>query len=174
MNTCDICVAGQFENSTNACEAMLLTREYVRVLARDGLAALSETSAGIYYIPFKTGCSLVFSYSGQSIPNRLDVKKEKGVKIYFDAVETAARVEQVKVTVARVFADAPALLAKWKPDAVEQLVGHVAAHEVAHLQHMDHSAAFWGAVEQIYGPCAKQREWLRRDGAKLHAFRFED
>lgn len=56
-------------------------------------------TTGIYYIPFKTGCSLVFSYSGQSIPNRLDVKKDKGVKIYFDAVETAARVEQVKLKV---------------------------------------------------------------------------
>ena len=99
-------------------------------LSRDGLTALANTSAGIYYIPFKTGCSLVFSYSGQSIPNRLDVKKEKGVKIYFDAIETAARVEQVKKKTASVFADAPALLARWAPDAVEQLVWHVAAHEV--------------------------------------------
>ena len=27
--------------------------------------------AGIYYIPFKTGCSLVFSYSGQLRPHCL-------------------------------------------------------------------------------------------------------
>ena len=58
--------------------------------------------------------------------------------------------------------------------APPDVLDYVAAHEVAHLQHMDHSPAFWGAVERIYGPCAKQREWLRRDGAKLHAFRFED
>jgi len=102
-------------------------------LSKDGLQALASTMAGIYYIPFKTGCSLVFSYSGQSIPNRLDVKKEKGVKIYFDAVETAARVEQVKVKVAKIFANAKTeVLDKYKPDAVEQLVWHVAAHEVGH------------------------------------------
>ena len=38
---------------------------------------------GIYFIPFKTGISLQFSFSGQSIPNREDVKQAKGVKIYF-------------------------------------------------------------------------------------------
>ena len=102
-------------------------------LSKDGLTALGNTMAGIYYIPFKTGCSLVFSYSGQSIPNRLDVKKDKGVKIYFDAIETAARVEQVKVKVKEFFEDADALvLRKYEPDAVEQLVWHVAAHEVGH------------------------------------------
>jgi len=102
-------------------------------LARDGLTALSNTMAGIYYIPFKTGCSLVFSYSGQSIPNRLDVKKEKGVKIYFDVVETQARVEQVKKRVLHLFANATdEVIKKYRPNAVDQLVWHVAAHEVGH------------------------------------------
>ncbi|NVO21984.1 M48 family metallopeptidase [Donghicola mangrovi] len=58
--------------------------------------------------------------------------------------------------------------------APRDVLDYVAAHEVAHLQHMDHSPAFWATVERIYGPCADQREWLRRDGAKLHAIRFED
>lgn len=77
------------------------------------------------------GCSLVFSYSGQSIPNRLDVKKEKGVKIYFDAIETAARVKQVAAKVLTLFEEAQTeVLDRFQPDAVEQLVWHVAAHEV--------------------------------------------
>lgn len=102
-------------------------------LSADGLTALGNTIAGIYYIPFKTGCSLVFSYSGQSIPNRLDVKTEKGVKIYFDAIETMARVEQVKEKVMIIYADArKSVIDKFKPDAVDQLVWHVAAHEVGH------------------------------------------
>ena len=102
-------------------------------LSADGLTALSNTMAGIYYIPFKTGCSLVFSYSGQSIPNRLDVKKEKGVKIYFDAIETMARVEQVKAKVENIFLNGKReVVDKFKPDAVDQLVWHVAAHEVGH------------------------------------------
>ena len=42
-------------------------------LARSGLKALSTTMAGIYFIPFKTGASLQFSFSGQSIPNRVEV-----------------------------------------------------------------------------------------------------
>jgi hypothetical protein len=50
-----------------------------------------------------------FSFSGQSIPNRVDVKEEKGVKIYFDPVETAARVEINKNLVKMCYheADAP-------------------------------------------------------------------
>ena len=101
-------------------------------IASDGLGALANTLAGIYYIPFKTGIALQFSFSGQSIPNRINVKNEKGVKIYFDPVETAARVELGKGLVAKTFADPDAVLAKYKPDAVEQLVWHVAAHEVGH------------------------------------------
>ena len=88
--------------------------------------------AGIYYQPFKCGCSLVFAYSGQSIPNRLEVKQDLGVKIYFDAVETQARVEQVKLKVMEVFEDGKGVVESWNPNAVEQLVWHVAAHEVGH------------------------------------------
>jgi len=101
-------------------------------LAKDGLKALSNTLAGIYYIPFKTGIALQFSFSGQSIPNRIDVKNDKGVKIYFDAVETAARVELGKGLIRKTFLDPEAVLEKYKPDAAEQLVWHVAAHEVGH------------------------------------------
>jgi len=104
-------------------------------IARGGLTALSNTLAGIYFIPFKTGISLQFSFSGQSIPNRENVKVEKGVKIYFDAVETAARVEINKVLVAKCFHEASGaggVLTLYPPDAVEQLVWHVAAHEVGH------------------------------------------
>ena len=102
-------------------------------LSGKGLAALSNTMSGIYHIPFKTGMSLQFSYSGQSIPNRLDVKVEKGVKIYCDAVETQARVAQNEKLVEKVFADAAeSVIRKYKPDALDQLVWHVAAHEVGH------------------------------------------
>ena len=47
-------------------------------LARAGLKSLSNTMAGIYAIPFKTGISLQFSFSGQSIPNREAVREAKG------------------------------------------------------------------------------------------------
>lgn len=101
-------------------------------IANAGLTALQNTMAGIYYIPFKTGISLQFSFSGQSIPNRQDVAVEKGIKIYFDAVETAARVQLNMALIEKVFKDPAGVIAKYKPEAVEQLVWHVAAHEVGH------------------------------------------
>lgn len=111
-------------------------------IARDGLTALTNTLAGIYYIPFKTGISLQFSFSGQSIPNRENIKVEKGVKIYFDAVETEARVELNKDLIRKVFHDPAGVIEKYKPEAVEQLVWHVAAHEVGHaIYNLDAVAA---------------------------------
>lgn len=104
-------------------------------LSKSGLTALGNTMAGIYFIPFKTGASLQFSFSGQSIPNRQDVAADKGIKIYFDAVETQNRVEINRKLVLMMFheADSPdGVLTKFPPDAVDQLVWHVAAHEVGH------------------------------------------
>lgn len=106
-----------------------------------GLQALSKTNAWLVYSPFSTGCSLAFTYSGQSVPNRLNVKKEKGVKIYFNLVETDARLEQTKTKVKQLFWEADKLLDLVKPRGVDQLVWHVAAHEVGHaiyqLRHME-------------------------------------
>ena len=42
-------------------------------LAKKGLYALSQSNAAIYYLPFHTGMSLHFRFSGQSIPNRPEV-----------------------------------------------------------------------------------------------------
>ncbi|WP_291733266.1 M48 family metallopeptidase [Leisingera sp. F5] len=49
---------------------------------------------------------------------------------------------------------------------------YVAAHEVAHLQEMNHSAAFWAVVERLYGRYEAPRSWLREYGAGLHRYRF--
>ncbi|GAB5435230.1 M48 family metallopeptidase [Falsiruegeria mediterranea] len=50
---------------------------------------------------------------------------------------------------------------------------YVAAHEVAHLNEMNHSQAFWDLVEDIHGPYFQQRQWLRDEGASLHRYRFD-
>lgn len=67
-----------------------------------------------------------------------------------------------------------ALMYSWRlilaPPAV---LRYVAAHEVAHLQEMNHSAAFWNVVEQIHGHYQTPRSWLREHGASLHRFRFD-
>lgn len=59
-------------------------------------------------------------------------------------------------------------LAMAPPDVLD----YVAAHEVAHLRHMDHSDTFWRAVASLRPDYAQQRAWLRRHGDELLAFRF--
>jgi predicted metal-dependent hydrolase len=56
--------------------------------------------------------------------------------------------------------------------APSRVLDYVAAHEVAHLKHMDHSPAFWSAVEALFPNHRPERDWLRRHGATLHRYRF--
>lgn len=50
---------------------------------------------------------------------------------------------------------------------------YVAAHEAAHLVHMDHSRAYWDAVARIMPDYAAHRAWLRTHGAALHGYTFD-
>jgi predicted metal-dependent hydrolase len=58
--------------------------------------------------------------------------------------------------------------------APDHVFTYVVAHEVAHLTHMDHSAAFWRTVGQLMPQGAEEaksaRDWLRRHGAVLHGY----
>ncbi|WP_374301762.1 M48 family metallopeptidase [Paracoccus sp. (in: a-proteobacteria)] len=67
------------------------------------------------------------------------------------------------------------LMFSWRlamaPPAV---LDYVAAHEVAHLRHMDHSPRFWAAVAGLMPDYAPQRDWLRRHGSDLMAWQFRD
>lgn len=44
----------------------------------------------------------------------------------------------------------------------------VVAHEVAHLVHPNHGAAFWALARELGGDPAPHRRWLARHGACLH------
>ncbi len=57
--------------------------------------------------------------------------------------------------------------------APPEILHYVAAHEVAHLAEMNHSAAFWSQVERLFGPYKAARHWLRDNGAELHRYRFD-
>lgn len=65
------------------------------------------------------------------------------------------------------------LMFSWRlamaPPAV---LDYVAAHEVAHLERMDHSPAFWRVVDRLCPGWQAQRAWLRSEGTRLQAFRF--
>jgi len=58
--------------------------------------------------------------------------------------------------------------------APPEVLDYVAAHEVAHLLHMNHGPDFWSAVARLYGDHRSARSWLRREGAALHRYRFGD
>jgi predicted metal-dependent hydrolase len=44
---------------------------------------------------------------------------------------------------------------------------YVAAHEVAHLAHMNHSDAFWRQVAQLTDHTDTAVAWLHREGPRL-------
>lgn len=58
--------------------------------------------------------------------------------------------------------------------APPDVLDYVAAHEVAHLAEMNHSPAFWALVHDLCPAHDAPRRWLRRNGAELHRYRFDD
>ena len=66
------------------------------------------------------------------------------------------------------------LMFSWRLAMAPPLVlDYVAAHEVAHLAHMDHSDRFWAEVERLMPGHAPHRAWLRAHGADLQAWQFK-
>ena len=54
--------------------------------------------------------------------------------------------------------------------APSQVLDYVAAHEVAHLREMNHSARFWKLVNQTMPAHEVARRWLRQHGQDLHRY----
>lgn len=49
---------------------------------------------------------------------------------------------------------------------------YVAAHEACHLIEMNHSAAYWTLVEQVYPDYKQHKQWLKRNGTLLHSYQL--
>lgn len=47
------------------------------------------------------------------------------------------------------------------------ILDYVVVHELCHLTHMDHSPAFWQAVEKVYPDYRNARKWLKDHGSEL-------
>ncbi|RBA23285.1 M48 family metallopeptidase [Herminiimonas fonticola] len=60
------------------------------------------------------------------------------------------------------------ILFHWKVIlAPHRVVDYVVIHELCHLKHHDHSAAFWKSVERLMPDYLECKEWLRVEGAKF-------
>lgn len=53
--------------------------------------------------------------------------------------------------------------------APPEVLDYVAAHEVAHLVHANHSPSFWAVCGELAGDVRGSRRWLKLHGAELHA-----
>ena len=54
--------------------------------------------------------------------------------------------------------------------APPHVLDYLAAHEVAHLVHMDHSPAYWAVAERLAPDLVVSEAWLKANGAGLHRF----
>lgn len=50
------------------------------------------------------------------------------------------------------------------------VVDYIAAHEVAHLRHANHSPRFWQCVHQLHPHTEQARRWMREHGNSLYLF----
>ncbi len=53
--------------------------------------------------------------------------------------------------------------------APPEVLDYLAAHEVAHLVEMNHSAQFWALTKRLCPGTDQHKGWLRVNGAKLHS-----
>ena len=51
--------------------------------------------------------------------------------------------------------------------APPEVLDYVVVHELCHRRHMNHSPAFWAAVEAVYPRWREARDWLKRNGEAL-------
>lgn len=54
-----------------------------------------------------------------------------------------------------------------------EVQAYLCAHEAAHLVEMNHSPRFWALVHELMPDYATHRDWLKREGRRLHAYTFD-
>lgn len=57
--------------------------------------------------------------------------------------------------------------------APPEILDYVAAHEVAHLAEMNHGVKFWATCARLCPEYARHRHWLKTQGARILAWRFD-
>jgi predicted metal-dependent hydrolase len=103
---------------------------------------------------------------------RAEARRRLGVLVAETAAAAGLRARRITVkdTLTRWCSCAPdgSLAFSWRlvmtPGFVQD---YVAAHEVAHLRHMNHGKRFWGLVDTLTPHTEAAIPWLRREGARL-------
>jgi len=54
--------------------------------------------------------------------------------------------------------------------APENVLDYVAAHEVAHLAHMNHSDQYWAHLAEIFPDFKVAEIWLKKNGPSLRCY----
>lgn len=54
--------------------------------------------------------------------------------------------------------------------APSTVIDYLAAHEVSHLKHRDHSDNFWRCVDELAEDAAFGRSWLKKNGSELNRY----
>lgn len=58
--------------------------------------------------------------------------------------------------------------------APREVIDYVVAHEVAHLVHFDHSAAFWRLCDRLSVDMDYGRDWLKSHGQTLMSYGLQN
>lgn len=96
----------------------------------------------------------------------------EAVRFYCDALEVKSKSITLRDTTSRwgSCSSTGALSFSWRIVlAPPEVLDYLAAHEVAHLREMNHSERFWKLVEDICPDMNRHKDWLRINGAGLHA-----
>lgn len=56
--------------------------------------------------------------------------------------------------------------------APDSVIDYLAAHEVAHLQEMNHGPDFWALCKKLCPHTEEAKAWLKNNGSQLHAIDF--
>ncbi len=102
---------------------------------------------------------------------------EAAVKRHTAAIGVAARRVTVRDTVSRwgSCSATGALNFSWRLILAPPFVlDYLAAHEVAHLSHLNHSPKFWALARKLSPDTDRAEAWLKAHGASLHRFGSSD
>lgn len=98
------------------------------------------------------------------------LKIEERLQLYIKAVNKVPGKVEIRELPTRWASCTPAgnLYFNWKcVMAPVTVLDYLIVHELVHLEHINHSRAFWDKVSAIYPSYQQQENWLKRNGVRM-------